>query len=229
MAMKIFLGKRSVKEDILSFDAHHILSTPGVSVCVCSRPLVSFAMCLHRVQHQAGVGGGRSSHFSVRLTHSHRPVGAAGLEAKLERLMASKGSSFEKEVAYRASQAAGGHVGCAVCTQTHVSGDSGGVRLMQQVITLPASFLTSRSTPLYEPFLHTHPGPLAVWVVANLHYSRVLKQIAPLEGQLNHIKGELSESQGRLQQCQEELLALDEQVCVYVCFCSVGVLLGVCA
>jgi hypothetical protein len=31
----------------------------------------------------------------------------AGLENKMERLMASKGSSFEKEVAYRASQAAG--------------------------------------------------------------------------------------------------------------------------
>lgn len=30
-----------------------------------------------------------------------------GLETKLERLMAAKGSSFEKEVAYRASQAAG--------------------------------------------------------------------------------------------------------------------------
>jgi hypothetical protein len=29
VAMKTFLGKRSVKEDILSFDAHHILSTPG--------------------------------------------------------------------------------------------------------------------------------------------------------------------------------------------------------
>lgn len=59
-----------------------------------------------------------------------------------------------------------------------------------------------------------------MWVVANLHYSRVLKQIAPLEGQLNQLKGELSESQGRLQQCQEELLALDEQVCVCMCVCS---------
>lgn len=29
VAMKTFLGKRSVKEDILSFDAHRILSTPG--------------------------------------------------------------------------------------------------------------------------------------------------------------------------------------------------------
>jgi hypothetical protein len=53
---------------------------------------------------------------------------------------------------------------------------------------------------------------LAVWVVANLHYSRVLKQIAPLEGQLNHLQGELAASQDRLQQCQAELTALDEQV-----------------
>jgi hypothetical protein len=37
----------------------------------------------------------------------------AGLENKLERLMASKGSSFEKEVAYRASQAAGAYATCA--------------------------------------------------------------------------------------------------------------------
>jgi hypothetical protein len=29
VAMKTFLGKRSVKEDILSFDAHRILTTPG--------------------------------------------------------------------------------------------------------------------------------------------------------------------------------------------------------
>lgn len=35
----------------------------------------------------------------------------AGLETKLERLMAAKGASFEKEVAYRASQAAGEGVG----------------------------------------------------------------------------------------------------------------------
>jgi septal ring factor EnvC (AmiA/AmiB activator) len=51
-----------------------------------------------------------------------------------------------------------------------------------------------------------------VWVVANLHYSRVLKQIAPLEGQLNQLTGDLKESQDRLKQCQAELVALDEQV-----------------
>lgn len=55
-------------------------------------------------------------------------------------------------------------------------------------------------------------GPLAVWVVANLQYSRVLKQIAPLEGQLNQLKGELTESQDRVKQCQGELMALDGQV-----------------
>lgn len=50
-------------------------------------------------------------------------VAHAGLEAKLERLMAAKGSSFEKEVAYRASQAAGeGPGGCntlVMPSQTH--------------------------------------------------------------------------------------------------------------
>jgi peptidoglycan hydrolase CwlO-like protein len=59
-----------------------------------------------------------------------------------------------------------------------------------------------------------------VWVVANLHYSRVLKQIAPLEGQLNKLKGELTESQDRLNQCQEELIALDEQVDTRSKLCS---------
>jgi len=55
-------------------------------------------------------------------------------------------------------------------------------------------------------------GPLAVWVAANLQYSRVLKQIAPLEAQLNQLTGELTESQDRLKQCQAELMALDDQV-----------------
>lgn len=79
-----------------------------------------------------------------------------------------------------------------------------------------------RSHVSHNLLLETHvcllalpkPGPLAVWVVANLHYSRVLKQIAPLEGQLDKLKGDLSESQGRLQQCQEELMGLDQQVCL---------------
>eukprot|EP00878_Enallax_costatus_P027572 GHUV01029703.1.p1 GENE.GHUV01029703.1~~GHUV01029703.1.p1 ORF type:complete len:596 (+),score=176.00 GHUV01029703.1:386-2173(+) len=57
-AMKAFLGKRSVKEDTINYDAHRILTTPG-------------------------------------------------LRNKLDKLMASKGASFEKEVAYRASQACG--------------------------------------------------------------------------------------------------------------------------
>lgn len=41
MAMKAFLAKRSVKEDILSYDAHRILTTPGtqqsVSALNCKR------------------------------------------------------------------------------------------------------------------------------------------------------------------------------------------------
>jgi hypothetical protein len=32
VAMKTFLGKRSVKEDILNFDAHRILTAPGDTV-----------------------------------------------------------------------------------------------------------------------------------------------------------------------------------------------------
>jgi hypothetical protein len=40
VAMKTFLGKRSVKEDILNFDAHRILSTPGEGQQGCNmRPL----------------------------------------------------------------------------------------------------------------------------------------------------------------------------------------------
>lgn len=34
VAMKTFLGKRSVKEDILNYDAHRIINTPGV-LCAC--------------------------------------------------------------------------------------------------------------------------------------------------------------------------------------------------
>ncbi|KAF6261448.1 ATP-binding dynein motor region D5-domain-containing protein [Scenedesmus sp. NREL 46B-D3] len=112
VAMKAFLGKRSVKEDIINYDAHRILATPG-------------------------------------------------LQSKLDRLMAAKGASFEKEAAYRASQAA---------------------------------------------------GPMAVWVSANLAYSDVLKQIAPLEKELTSLKNGLADSQARLQQCQEELQQLDDQV-----------------
>jgi hypothetical protein len=53
---------------------------------------------------------------------------------------------------------------------------------------------------------------MAVWVVANMHYSRVLKQIAPLEGALAALRGQLADSQARLQQCQGELAGLDDQV-----------------
>lgn len=44
VAMKTFLGKRSVKEDILSFDAHRILSTPGEE-----RRAASPMRCMHEV------------------------------------------------------------------------------------------------------------------------------------------------------------------------------------
>jgi prefoldin subunit 5 len=55
---------------------------------------------------------------------------------------------------------------------------------------------------------------MAVWVTANLAYSDVLKQIAPLEKELVSLKVGLADSQARLQQCQEELQQLDDQVCV---------------
>jgi dynein heavy chain 2 len=53
---------------------------------------------------------------------------------------------------------------------------------------------------------------MATWVKANLSYSRVLEQVAPLEKQLNGLTAGLEESQGRLAQCQEELMGLDQQV-----------------
>lgn len=53
---------------------------------------------------------------------------------------------------------------------------------------------------------------MAVWVVANMHFSRVLRRIGPLEAQLDELKGQLADSQQRLQQCQQELSGLDEQV-----------------
>jgi dynein heavy chain 2 len=34
VAMKTFLGKRSVKEDILNYDAHRILTTPGAACSI---------------------------------------------------------------------------------------------------------------------------------------------------------------------------------------------------
>lgn len=53
---------------------------------------------------------------------------------------------------------------------------------------------------------------MAVWVCANMSYSDVLKQIAPLESQLTKLKEGLADSQARLSQCQQELGQLDEQV-----------------
>ena len=89
--MKTFLGKRSVKEDILNYDTHRILTTPGglYGGQSCGLPQLVGSLVELLCRTTNGV-----------LVH-------AGLEVKLERLMASKGASFEKEVAYRASQAAG--------------------------------------------------------------------------------------------------------------------------
>jgi hypothetical protein len=46
VAMKAFLGKRSVKEDILSYDAHRILTTPG------ARARVTPQVCCGLLAHQ---------------------------------------------------------------------------------------------------------------------------------------------------------------------------------
>jgi len=133
VAMKTFLGKRSVKEDILSYDAHRILTTPGrcheagalhYNTAACSQqpPVATAAIaggsgsslgaqcsCMYTC---AAVSGAASLPLFIEVFWVHMES-LAGLAAKLDRLMASKGSSFEKEVAYRASQAAGRDICCA--------------------------------------------------------------------------------------------------------------------
>jgi hypothetical protein len=51
VAMKTFLGKRSVKEDILNFDAHRILSTPGENHEAATVRVDDDHMCVHLTQH----------------------------------------------------------------------------------------------------------------------------------------------------------------------------------
>jgi hypothetical protein len=53
---------------------------------------------------------------------------------------------------------------------------------------------------------------MATWVVANLSYSKVLLEVAPLEKQLDGLTRSLADSQARLGACQQELAELDEQV-----------------
>lgn len=64
-------------------------------------------------------------------------------------------------------------------------------------------------------------GPMAVWVSANMAYSEVLKQTAPLEKELAALNSSLADSQARLGTCQQELQQLDEQVRGCVCACLV--------
>lgn len=56
---------------------------------------------------------------------------------------------------------------------------------------------------------------MAVWVSANMAYSEVLKQTAPLEKELAALNSSLADSQARLGTCQQELQQLDEQVCAF--------------
>lgn len=66
--------------------------------------------------------------------------------------------------------------------------------------------------PHNRPAPTTLPGPMATWVVANLSYSKVLLEVAPLEKQLDGLTRSLADSQARLGACQQELAELDEQV-----------------
>lgn len=61
-------------------------------------------------------------------------------------------------------------------------------------------------------------GPLAMWVVANVAYARVLEKTAPLEAALSGLTASLEASQQRLAQCTQDLQLLDHQVrCVHHC------------
>lgn len=55
-------------------------------------------------------------------------------------------------------------------------------------------------------------APLAQWVVANVQYSHVMEQIAPMREELARASESLEISSHRLQECEEELATLDERV-----------------
>jgi hypothetical protein len=65
-------------------------------------------------------------------------------------------------------------------------------------------------------------GPLAMWVVANVAYARVLEKVAPLEAALCGLTASLDASQQRLAQCTQDLQLLDQQVgcgCLWLLMC----------
>ena len=87
--------------------------------------------------------------------------------------------------------------------------------LHAHMLALAVSACGRPNATILKPHIYALPlstGPMASWVKANLSYSRVLEQVAPLEKQLNGLTAGLEESQARLGQCQEELLQLDQQV-----------------
>lgn len=55
-------------------------------------------------------------------------------------------------------------------------------------------------------------APLAVWVEANVQYSRVLLSIAPLRKEFSEATAKLDSARNRLVQCETELKTLDDQV-----------------
>ncbi|CAD7696589.1 unnamed protein product [Ostreobium quekettii] len=54
-------------------------------------------------------------------------------------------------------------------------------------------------------------APMASWVKANLEFSKVLENVAPLEDKLQGLTASLKASQDRLITCEEDLAALDQQ------------------
>ena len=55
-------------------------------------------------------------------------------------------------------------------------------------------------------------APLAVWVKANLAYSKVLEKVAPLEDELNALMANIDNSATLIAQYEQELKKCDEQV-----------------
>lgn len=54
-------------------------------------------------------------------------------------------------------------------------------------------------------------APLAVWVKANVAFSKVLEKVHPLEEALEHLTRSLETSQSRLKQCTQDLAELDDE------------------
>ncbi|KAI9183234.1 hypothetical protein H9P43_004151 [Blastocladiella emersonii ATCC 22665] len=55
-------------------------------------------------------------------------------------------------------------------------------------------------------------APLAVWVVANLEYSKVIERVQPLQNQLNKVNASLDQSRKRIEELHQAVLSVDETV-----------------